>query len=108
MKRLTTKNKIKVSDLNFSENLFWDINIANLDIEQNKRFIMQRVLEYGTLIDWHVLKKTFGIQKIGEEMTQVRSLDKYALAFISLIANIKKTDFRCYNLKQLNPQHWNF
>lgn len=92
----------------FSPNLFWDIDASTLDLTQNKRFIIQRVLELGTLSDWKIIKELYGTHTIGREMQKVRSLDPISLSFTSLISGIKKEDFRCYTLKQSTPQHWNF
>jgi hypothetical protein len=92
----------------FSINLFWDINPEKLDMERNKRFIIQRVLEYGKLSDWQFIKNHYGVDVIGQEMTQVRNLDAVTLSFISKLAGINKNKFRCYTLKQSLPQHWDF
>jgi hypothetical protein len=92
----------------FSPNLFWDVNVSSLDMKENNRFIIQRVLEYGTLTDWKIIKSCYGINNITKEMQKARVLDNASLSFISTIANIKKETFRCYTLKQSQPQHWNF
>lgn len=92
----------------FSPNLFWDVNVSLLDMKKNNRFIIQRVLEYGTLSDWKIIKNCYGINQITKEMQKVRVLDNASLSFISTIANIKKETFRCYTLKQSQPPHWNF
>jgi len=92
----------------FSPNLFWDVELTTLSFDTNKRFIIQRVLEYGTLPDWKLIKEYYGIQMIAEEMQKTRTLDKTALSFISTIADIPKENFRCYTSKPSNPQHWNF
>lgn len=92
----------------FSQNLFWDVDASSLDMKKNKRFIIQRVLEYGTLPDWKYIKSIYGIDTIAKEMQKVRTLEKTALSFISTISNIKKEEFRCYTSKQSQPQHWNF
>lgn len=101
--------KSKNSDnIQFSNNLFWDIDIDQLDFEKNKRFIIQRVLEYGTLEDWKKIKTLYGLKQIGCEMQEVRNLDKISLAFISTITNTSIDKFRCYTTRQSHPQHWNF
>jgi len=92
----------------FSPNLFWDVELSSQNFNKFKRFIIQRVLEYGTLSDWKVIKEYYGIHTIAKEMQKTRSLDKTALSFISTIADIPKELFRCYTSKPLNPQHWNF
>lgn len=92
----------------FSNNLFWDTNTEKLDMERNKRFIIQRVLEYGKLKDWYYIKNHYGIDVIGQEMVKVRNLDAVTLSFISKLTGINKKEFRCYTLKQSLPQHWDF
>ena len=97
MKQLITNDS-------FSPNLFWDIEVASLDIKKDKRFIIRRVLEYGTLSDWKIIKNEYGINRIITEMQKVRDLDNTSLSFICTIANIKKEAFRCYTLKQSQSQ----
>ena len=92
----------------FSPNLFWDVELTKLSLDMNKRFIIQRVLEYGTLTDWKLIKAYYGLPIISEEMQKTRTLDKTALSFICTIANVSKENFRCYTSKPSNPQHWNF
>lgn len=92
----------------FSANLFWDVDPTQLDLNNHKRFIIQRVIEFGTLNDWKFIKSYYGIAVIGREMTQIRSLDDITLSFISLVTGIRKEDFRCYITKQSLPPHWNF
>lgn len=84
----------------FSPNLFWDVSIASIDMLKHKRYIIQRVLEYGTLSDWKAIKAMYGVKTIAEEMKQVRSLDDKTLHFICTAANVKKEEFRCYTTKQ--------
>ena len=97
-----------LSHHDFSKNLFWDVDPSTLDLDKNKRFIIQRVLELGLLQDWKTIKKIYGIHTIGHEMQQIRNLDPVSLSFISMICGIKKEKFRCYTSKPSNPPHWNF
>jgi len=97
-----------IGDLHFSQNLFWDVDASALDMEENKRFIIQRVLEYGIRSDWEIIKNSYGINTIAEEMQKVRTLDRTSLSFISAITNIPVKKFRCYTSKQSKAQHWNF
>lgn len=97
-----------MADINFSTNLFWDVDLENIDIQENRRFIIQRVVEYGIRDDWEIIKKIYGLATIGQEMKQARQLENSSLSFISAVTNIPIKDFRCYKLKQSQPKHWNF
>lgn len=88
--------------------LFWDVDRSSLNFDKHVAYIVQRVLEYGLLEDWVLLKHQIGIPKIAEVCKSLRSLDPKALAFISQISKTPKTEFRCYTTRQLNPAHWNF
>ena len=44
----------------FSTYLFWDVNKDDLDMEKHSQYIIKRVLEYGMLQDWNIVKQYYG------------------------------------------------
>ena len=92
----------------FSNNLFWDADKNSLDFVQNAPYIIQRVLEYGQIGGWKSLLEYYGLEKIVSVTRNLRSLEPRALAFISTISHTPKEQFRCYSIRQLNPEHCNF
>lgn len=46
--------------------LFWDTNPKKLDIARHKHTIIERVLNHGTLADWHWLVSMYGTKVIRE------------------------------------------
>lgn len=99
-----TKRQIEL----LSKHLFWDTPINTIDVDKNKDFIIQRVLEYGLMNDWNLITKWYGISDIGKTATEFRSLDTKALAFLINITGLSLNDFRCYTMKQSIPIHWNY
>jgi hypothetical protein len=95
-------------DIKFSKNLFWDVDENDLDMDKHKEFIVERVLDYGFMNDWLVIKKYYSLDTLGEIAVRIRNLTPKSLSFISLVTNTKITDYRCYKLAQSNPPHWNF
>ncbi len=93
---------------NFSKHLFWDVDPAKLDFEKDKKFIIQRVLQYGFYNDWLLIKETYGLEKISEISVKIRDLDDKTANFVSLICKIPKDQFLCYTIQQSIPKHWNF
>lgn len=91
----------------FSKHLFWDVNKAELDFEKSKEFIIHRVLEYGLMEDWNIIKEIYGLETIKKTSLQFRELDDVTLAFLSAIFNIDKKEFRCYTNKTSMPSFWN-
>ena len=92
----------------YSPHLFWDVDRHKLDLQRNKPLIVQRVLEYGLLEDWHLLVRQLGIAQIAEVAKDLRDLDPRALSFIALLSKTPREHFRCYTTRQSIPPHWNF
>ena len=99
------KKKITIND--FSKHLFWDVDLDGFDFDKHDGFFAQRVIEYGKMEDWNLLKKLYGLEKIKELALQFRTLDAVSLSYLSAIFNIDKTEFRCYKHKQLVQNYWN-
>ena len=97
--------EITIND--FSKHLFWDVDIKLFDFEKHKAFMAERVLEYGQLEDWNLLKKLYGKEEIKRISLNIRSLDPVTLSFLSTIFKIDKTEFRCYKHRQLVQNVWN-
>lgn len=91
----------------FSQHLFWDVDKGTFDFEKYKNFFIQRVLEYGKMNDWRLIKKLYGMEAIKQASLQARSLDAVTLSFVATLFKIDKTEFRCYKHRQLFPNLWN-
>jgi len=71
------------------KSLFWDTDIDTVDMVKNKRYVIERVLKFGNLIDYFWLKKIYQPTEIKEVITRNRSeLDKKSLNFWYHIYNI--------------------
>lgn len=92
----------------FSVNLFWDVDKNSIDLIQNAPYVIKRVLEYGQIEDWRLLLDYYGLEKIVSITKNLRSLEPRALAFVSTVSRTPQEQFRCYNTRQLNPEHCNF
>ena len=92
----------------FSAHLFWDVRKEDVDFDEHAQYIIKRVLEYGLLEDWNLIRQYYGLSKIVEVAKELRDLEPRALAYISAVSKTPKKQFRCYIWKQSNIQHWNF
>lgn len=99
------KEEITIND--FSKHLFWDVDLTDFDFEKHKSHLIQKVLEYGFIEDWNLLKQLYGLETIKEVSLNLRSLDAVTLSYLSAIFKIDKTEFRCYKQRQLYPNLWN-
>lgn len=101
-----TNTKYTIDDL--STHLFWDVDKSALDFEKSKEQIVYKVLEYGLMKDWKILKEIYGMETIKNISLELRNLDAVTLSFLAATFNIDKSNFRCYKLKQSGPNFWNY
>lgn len=94
--------------MEFSNNLFWDADISNIDYDKHAGHIVPRVFMRGTMEDILQVIRYYGKERVAEILMNTRYLDKISLAFATGLFNLKKDDFRCYKLNQSSPRLWNY
>ncbi|MFK7795979.1 MAG: hypothetical protein AB8E82_00895 [Aureispira sp.] len=94
--------------MNLPNYLFWDIDLNTLDWDKNARFIIQRVIQRGSLNEWKIIKQYYGLEFIKHEILLIRNLDKKTLNFFSTYFDIAKTNFKCFTIQQSTPKHFNY
>jgi hypothetical protein len=92
----------------FSQQMFWDIDIEKLDVEKNKCWFINRVLEYGLTNDWQKLLKYYDIKEIAEISMNIKNLDIKSANLVSLLSGVPLNQFLCYNSRLLTQKYWNF
>lgn len=90
----------------FSKNLFWDADERTLDLQRNRKYVVQRVLERGTVQDLRTAFDYYGLAKVVETAKSLRSLEPTALSLIACVANEPRENFRCYIQKQSSQAPW--
>ncbi len=94
--------------MQLSSYLFWDVNQQTIDYNKHARFVIERVVLFGKLVDWKELKAFYGLTKIKHEALQIKTLDVKSLNFLSLVLNEPRENFRCYEQIQSANKHWNY
>ena len=82
-----------------SPRLFWDVDLNEIDEQAHCRFIIQRVLERGSLDDIRATISHYTMPFLISQAQQIRALDPVTLAFAACIGNVKEETFRCYPSK---------
>ena len=90
----------------FSPNLFWDADPGDLDFTKHKKYVVQRVLERGTLDDMRHMFSMYGFDNVVATSKTLRSLDPVSLSFITNLSGESKESFRCYTLKHSQQAPW--
>lgn len=89
-----------------SDHLFWDTPRERISWERNGKWLVARIVQYGRVEDWELLKEAYSISELGELAIAIRYLEPKALSFLSLVLEIPKEKFRCYRERSLNQGHW--
>ena len=85
----------------FSCCCFWDMDYKELDPEKDKNFIISRVVSRGGSNDEIELFRYYGWDTIKEEIIKIRYLNQKILNYLSLLFNIEKEKFRCFNNRSI-------
>ncbi len=88
--------------------LFWDVNVDEVDLTKHRASVIERVATRGRLDEFRAMVKFYGPETVKTTLLNARHLDKRTLSYCSLIFDVPITEFRCYKLAQLNPEHWNY
>lgn len=91
-----------------SKQAFWDVDMDKIDYEKNARYVVEKVIERGKSKDFDNLLKFYGFDKVGQLALQANWLSDISVNFCCILFDLKPTDFKCYEKKQLNRQHWDF
>ena len=60
--------------MKFRRSLFWDVDPDTIDLEKNARYVIERVLDFGTGAEISWLFKRYPRQKIHETLHRSRSV----------------------------------
>ena len=58
----------------FSPHLFWDVRKEDIDLDAHAQYVIQRVLEYGLLGDWNLIKSYYGLPKSRRDRKGIEEL----------------------------------
>lgn len=85
---------------------FWDIDYQKINGVINKRLIIERIAEYGSLSELRCIIEHYGRNEVINTLTEINWLHPKTLNFISKLFDIPKIAFKCYTPNPLKPQHW--
>ncbi|MDB5150642.1 MAG: hypothetical protein JWQ57_4662 [Mucilaginibacter sp.] len=91
-----------------SKQAFWDVDMGSIDYQKHAGYVVEKVIERGKEQDFKNLIKFYGFDRVGELALQASWLSDISINFCCTLFKVKPTDFKCYEKKQLNLQHWNF
>lgn len=96
----------KLDKPELSKQAFWDVDMATIDYQKHARYVIEKVVDRGSLEDFISLKKFYGDSTIRKEIVNVNWIGDKEIYFCCAIFDLEPKDFKCYTKKQLNPQLW--
>jgi hypothetical protein len=88
----------------FNKRIFWDVNFAQIDYDAKANFVIERVFERGDVEDIRQCRRYYGDEKVTEALLNAKYLPLHTIHFASAVMNKPIEEFRCYTLRQLNPE----
>ncbi|TLD70137.1 hypothetical protein FEM03_13145 [Phragmitibacter flavus] len=92
--------------LGLPENLFWDVNPSNLELDKHAPLIIARVVELGRLQDWHTIRLHYGSERMRQTVTQLRDLSPQGVSLCCAAFDLTPADFRCCTARPFPPAPW--
>ena len=85
----------------FSKRCFWEQDYTKLDFDSGRRYIITKVVSYGSQNDYIELFQYYGWDIIKTEIVNIRYLNNKILNFLSILFEIDKENFRAYHNRGL-------
>jgi nicotinamide mononucleotide adenylyltransferase len=88
----------------FEKRIFWDVNFEQIDYDAKANFVIERVFERGDVEDIRQCRRYYSDEKVTEALLKAKFLPLHTIYFASAIIDKPLEEFRCYRLRQLNPE----
>ncbi len=88
----------------FQKRIFWDVDFEKLDYDAKANFVIERVFERGDVEDIRHCRRYYGNEKVTKALLNAKFLPLHTIYFASAIIDKPLEAFRCYTLRQLNPE----
>lgn len=75
--------------------IFWDTAMQNLDLKKHKKYIIERVLNFGDLEHFSWLLQNYTPEEIIEEVKSNRQIDKRSAVLVANFFDVDKEEIFC-------------
>lgn len=75
--------------------IFWDTDIDSLDKEKHKKYIIERILEFGDENEYRWMFKNYTDEEIIDVVKKSRRISRKTATMIANFYNIPKEEIRC-------------
>lgn len=76
---------------------FWDVNPETIDLAKHRRYVIERLLEFGDQESVAWMKKTFPQDEIVEVLKIARALTKKSANFWANVFGVPRDQLACFS-----------
>ncbi len=87
----------------FNKRIFWDVDFEKIDYDVKASFVIERVFERGDVDDIRNCRRYYGDEKVTKVLLNAKFLPETSMYLASAVINKPVNEFRCYKLRQSNP-----
>ena len=88
----------------FEKRIFWDVNFELIDYDAKANWVIARVFERGDVEDIRQCRRYYGDEKVTDVLLITKFLPEHRIHLASAVTGKPLNEFRCYILRQLNPE----
>lgn len=88
----------------FHRRIFWDVDFDALDCENDTACINTRVFDRGDVPDIRHCRRYYGDEKIRDHLLNTQFTTEVRTYLAAAVPDRPLTDFRCFSLRQSNPE----
>jgi hypothetical protein len=88
----------------FDKRIFWDVDFDLLDYDKKGTFVIERVFERGDVEDIRNCRRYYGDEKVTKVLLNAKFLPEHRIHLASAATGKPLNEFRCYTLRQSNPE----
>jgi len=75
-----------------------------MDLDLRATFVIERVFERGDVDDIRQCRRYYGDEKVTQVLLNAKFLPEHRMYLASAVIDKPLNEFRCYMLRQLNPE----
>ena len=88
----------------FDKRIFWDVDFDLIDYNTKANWVIERVFSRGDVEDIRQCRRYYGDEKVTSALLGAKYLPEHRIHLASAVIDKPLKEFRCYLLRQLNPE----
>lgn len=88
----------------FDKSIFWDVDYNTLNFDKYSNWVIERIFDRGDVEDIRNCRRYYGDEKVKTALLNAKFISQNRLHLAAAVIDEPIQNFRCYILKQSNPE----